>query len=1301
MACDSKITRPIDSFIKYFGDIKPYHTKILEIVEQYIFREDISIETQEKYHINAVIQNDPLCDAVGFGLKFDSECGFDALDCCDLFDCVGGYGLIFDNSDLLKQVDISEITPYIPTYNGDVSTPFESDDISDTFSRIIISGSHVEDTFLNIKSIPSTNTIIVSGNQSEYFTNHKLFWVVPKNIYPIVSHSGYEIVISGNHKDQLEEKNKFHIQDGGYNDGLYGVASVSYSNNQTKIITDIEAKGNILGNILIDSSTKNNALYQILDFSIVDGDTKLVLHPDTLARMLDSDVNNKHGSIQLRTGFIPNRKARLVHRAEYEPYDDQDAEWKIVQAWVQEYNGGIETVVILDGGLGGLGRYTSAGYSTLCLYGYETGAGFDGENECSESKPHNIGISLSEFLSIEAILPPEPTPTVTPTITPTITVTPTPSPTPSSTPEPINTVNYVYSMTQYSNPYGTRIAYGEVDLLTGSRRDLASFTETTGGIDAYEVSLATNGIDTIFCTQAIYSGSSSDNNLRALRITGDSINQVASYQSPVGIINITSMAGSGNTIHILENGDTSVENSMNYLTAIYFNPDTLEFTRGNSVPLGMSSSGFDGEVIMHGDDVVVYDDDSNQISLFSWDGENYSLLSTLNKRVYKTDSVPVLSSDGTYIYAQSLVNPGFSDSHIISTVGGDMVIERTHYMDDGWGYVENVSGGGGKFIMKGGSESFHNAFEIHNLNGVDFDYTNRLRLRSPNLGPSWCYDVDNKLLLQPGPDWESNTGVYDLSTIIPGGELLGNSAPEIIIPDGSTEWVGDTFEVVGDNNYTSSVDVYIDISHDNGRNLKIELYDPSGESYMLQDMSKETEYGYSGNQSWGKPNIGPYVPRTYRVLLKNSLPNANGTWGLWINDSIQYDEGTLNSWSISTVPTYKKLDDFKVTVTNSNGWADLMCGSIITCPELMPVEAPTNSTVLYTQGYGVAQKYDLATGASSADYDGVYQPVMLEMFTHSDTNRVMMVDSGGVAIYTAGESVDAITTPIYITSPWMGGSYTGTRGQGSIDPLGGDAFFCRGRNDTVMHIKPDNSIVDYPIQRPNKICAIGSGRFIVMDEWNGAISLFGPENSYSSPYATVPNMWSCTTAPVFDNANGRVIFQIDNFATGNYEIGFVDVVTGDYTGINTDGLYGDSLAYSSVLDQVVFAPASHANYGKLQVYSPVTGLVRVLDYTVVRNPATVGTTPEDLAIIGSTLAVLQEWSDGVYALHLIDLTTGSVVHTKEFVGIALFITANDRDNVFYVGSPSSNWVYSVTSESPYTDNTITTIDTDNRIVGWI
>lgn len=370
MACDSSIVRPIDAFIRYFGDIKPYHTKILEIVEQYVFREEINVEIQETPTFELTMENDPLCKGVGFGLNFDDDCGFDALDCCDLFECIGGFGLIFDNSDHLLSTSVSSIQGV----TGQITVP----------------GSHLYDTFLNIKSIPTLGTIIVAGDQSEYFSKHEMFWVVRKNSYKMLTATGNMLTLGGNHAAQLRAKINIEIQNAGANDGFYGVVSASYANGATTVTLNRELPDNSVGSVLVDANNKNNGVYQIESYAVVNGDTVLQLTTDTMARFTDADVDGVHGAIQLRTGFIPNRKVWV----EGDAVAENNGEWKITQAWYDTTQQA--TVVVVDGTL-----TDSTGTSTTVnLYGYETGAGYDGLNECSEPKPFNISATFSERLFI-------------------------------------------------------------------------------------------------------------------------------------------------------------------------------------------------------------------------------------------------------------------------------------------------------------------------------------------------------------------------------------------------------------------------------------------------------------------------------------------------------------------------------------------------------------------------------------------------------------------------------------------------------------------------------------------------------------------------------------------------------------------------------------------------------------------------------------------------------------------------------------------------------------------------------------
>jgi hypothetical protein len=49
------LSRPIDAYIKYFRDIKPYHSKILEILEQYNFSEEMLVSMREGLTISLTV----------------------------------------------------------------------------------------------------------------------------------------------------------------------------------------------------------------------------------------------------------------------------------------------------------------------------------------------------------------------------------------------------------------------------------------------------------------------------------------------------------------------------------------------------------------------------------------------------------------------------------------------------------------------------------------------------------------------------------------------------------------------------------------------------------------------------------------------------------------------------------------------------------------------------------------------------------------------------------------------------------------------------------------------------------------------------------------------------------------------------------------------------------------------------------------------------------------------------------------------------------------------------------------------
>lgn len=380
MACDPSIPRPINSFIDYFNDIKPYHTKILEVIEQYLFKEDMLVTMDETMNLDITLENTPLCKGVGFGLDFDDECGFDALDCCDLFDCAGGFGLIFDNSDMLLEVPVLDIQQ----------------------GQITIEGYHLYDDYINIKSVPNNNTIVLDGDYSHFFNNHKMFWVVRRNTYEIVDQADYTITVSGNVSAQVIAKNNIEIQNSGINDGHYGVIDATFNSGNTIITLNRKLEATSTnGRILVSSSTKNNGMYQIINFVVQNGETHLELAPNTPAPLTDSDVNGIHGAIRLRTGVIPMRRVWLGESVK--DYDN-DTEWRVTHTFIDTSG---NTIILIDGTI--TESYTNP---TLRIYGYESGAGFDGNNECSIPKPFNIHTYFSERLEIEIedMSPPLPSP---------------------------------------------------------------------------------------------------------------------------------------------------------------------------------------------------------------------------------------------------------------------------------------------------------------------------------------------------------------------------------------------------------------------------------------------------------------------------------------------------------------------------------------------------------------------------------------------------------------------------------------------------------------------------------------------------------------------------------------------------------------------------------------------------------------------------------------------------------------------------------------------------------------------------
>lgn len=371
MTCELRpgLVKPIDALIKYFLEVKPYHTKLLEVVEKYRFNEYITISVDENHTLDIIKKNRALCGPVGFGLIWDEECGFDAVECCDLFECIGGYGLIFDNSDLLVNETILNI--------------------NDSADEIQVAGDHTFDRRIQIKNIPSSSKITLEGDHVSTFQTHKLFLVVPYFTLNIVDITENSFFISGNKVSEIQSKKDFRVSGSRYNDGVYATSIVRYnpSTNRTEIIVNDELNTTLIsGYINVSSPNKNNGVYQVKTVTLVNGDTEIEIRNNNIFNHLNGTV---HGSIQLRTGLIAPR--RVWH---FNPDINDVVEYRISG---QSYDtvSDITTITLAESI-----STPSTGDGEIRLYGYRFGAGFDGFKECSTPKPYNVNLSVGEVLNI-------------------------------------------------------------------------------------------------------------------------------------------------------------------------------------------------------------------------------------------------------------------------------------------------------------------------------------------------------------------------------------------------------------------------------------------------------------------------------------------------------------------------------------------------------------------------------------------------------------------------------------------------------------------------------------------------------------------------------------------------------------------------------------------------------------------------------------------------------------------------------------------------------------------------------------
>ena len=357
--------RPIDAFKEYFLEVKPYHSKILEIVEKYNFHDDVVVNIDDSLNVEWDWANTPLCKPVGFGLEWDEECGFDPLECCQLGTCPP----TVENFDKLTPVTSHEIL-----------------EVDAEQGRIVLSGHLNYDTMFPIKrKLSNTNNkFSVSGDISAYMQS--TFAIVPYATLSYMSNTHHNIMISDNHAINISNQKTFRIQGSDTNDGIYHVKSSSYTQQTNTTTVKVYEPLNIApvtGNILVRSSGTNNGVYTLSDYTSNNSETIITVAG---TRKLGADIHKS--SILFKNGYISGRAIRISNNS-----SNNNGDYIILES---NYDNSTNTTeIILTGNL-----TDNANGGTVSLLIDLDKDRFLKDLSCSPPKETNVSINFSEVLVI-------------------------------------------------------------------------------------------------------------------------------------------------------------------------------------------------------------------------------------------------------------------------------------------------------------------------------------------------------------------------------------------------------------------------------------------------------------------------------------------------------------------------------------------------------------------------------------------------------------------------------------------------------------------------------------------------------------------------------------------------------------------------------------------------------------------------------------------------------------------------------------------------------------------------------------
>lgn len=381
----NKTYRITSSAVDLFKQIKPYHTKLFEVVEQYTFNEDVTVRVSDTSQITITYAPRPDCMEDGWGLDYDSIfCGYDPVGCCEPFNCEGGYGIVWDDNNL---------------YNLRTVTSVNEDQI-----QIVVAGDLTRDVLIPIHKTESANTISVNTTDINLFTGdgtttvqHSVFEIVGDRRLRIVSADPIDnvLVVEHNRLQDLLPSTGGVIQSPNYNQFVQIVESdvIDPDTISVKLDSSVPVDANWAGQVLqITVPYANAGLYGLSSAlspaHVIDGRVHLELN-----RPLEDLTTVGVGSIMLRTAVVHPRIVTIKA--------DPDIEEQATVLSSRYDPSTNQTLITLSHPL--LDVMPDSTGVILELRGTDSGQGFDGFPTCVANTDTLVYPRISEALHIEYI----------------------------------------------------------------------------------------------------------------------------------------------------------------------------------------------------------------------------------------------------------------------------------------------------------------------------------------------------------------------------------------------------------------------------------------------------------------------------------------------------------------------------------------------------------------------------------------------------------------------------------------------------------------------------------------------------------------------------------------------------------------------------------------------------------------------------------------------------------------------------------------------------------------------------------